>query len=220
MGYFRMQFLNPTVKNHLLKFSWIGPLLFVTAILLFGSLNPGYSHISQFISELGAKGASHGELMNYLGIIPFGLSILLFSIGSIIALKKNILNKISFIVLSITGILFIMAGIFSCDEGCNFEDMSQEAIVHNLSAFMAFVLFLISAILFGINSFTKKRNKSYLFSLISGLVGIFLFYVISTTGIYSEFRGLYQRLFITNFLIWLIIIGGFVHKTTYNHGYK
>lgn len=211
--------MNSSIKKHLIKFSWIGPLLFVTAIILFGFLNSGYSHVSQFISELGAKGANHSQLMNYLGIIPFGLSILLFSIGSLIALKNNMPNKISFTVLSVTGILFITAGIFSCDEGCSFENMSQEAVIHNVSAFAAFVLFLISAILLGINSFTEKRNKTYLFSLISGMVGMFLFYVISKTGIYSEYRGLYQRLFITNFLIWLIIIGGFVHKTTYGNNY-
>lgn len=206
------------MKKNLIKFSWIGPIIFVIAIIVFGLLNSGYSHISQYISELGAKGANYNYLMNYLGIIPFGLSILLFSIGSLITLKKNILSKIAFLILFVTGVLFIMAGVFNCDAGCNFENMSQEAIIHNMSAFTAFVLFLISAILLGKNSFTKKRNKYYLFSLTSGLAGIFLFYLISKAGIYSEYRGLYQRLFIANFLSWLIVIGKFI--ATYNNEFK
>ena len=166
------------MKKQLIRFSWIGPLIFVSAIILFGSLNSGYSHVSQFISELGAKGADYNQLMNYLGIIPFGLSILLFSIGSLTALKNNIMDKVAFVVLAVTGILFVLAGLYSCDIGCNFENMSQEAIIHNISAFTAFVLFLVSAIVLGTNSFTKKKNKYYLFSLVCGLVGIFLFYLI------------------------------------------
>lgn len=198
----------------LIKFSWIGPLIFVSSILIFGFLNPGYSHINQFISELGANKAPNNQLMNFLGIIPFGLSIVLFSIGSLLVVKKNVLGKIAFVILTLTGILFVIAGIFICDEGCNFDNMTQESIIHNLSAFSAFILFIISAIILGMNSFTKKRNNYYVYSLIVGILGMFLFYLISEAGIYSEFRGLYQRLFLINFLIWLVVIGVYINKLT------
>jgi len=201
----------------LLKFSWIGPLFFTIAIILFGSLNTEYSHISQFISELGADGAPNNTLMNFLGIIPFGLSILLFAIGSFLSLKNDLLGQISFSFLGITGILFVMAGLYSCNVGCDFDNMTQEAIVHNMSAFSAFILFLISAIVLGLNYFSKRKNKMHLFSLTGAIVGMLLFYIISTTGIYSDFRGLYQRLFIVNFFIWLIGIGYYMSKLSTNN---
>ncbi len=208
------------MTRYLIKFSWIGPLIFFGAIVIFGFLHSGYSHISQFISELGAKEADYGQLMNYLGIVPFGLSILLFSIAGVAELKGNMLGRIAFLILAITGILFILAGVFSCDAGCDFENMTQEAIIHNMSAFSAFLLFLLAAILLGINTFTKKKNRFYLFSLISGILGMFFFYLISKAGIFSEYRGVYQRLFIANFLIWLITMGYFIHGTAFQNSNK
>ncbi len=205
------------MTKYLIRFSWIGPLIFASAIVVFGFFNAGYSHVSQFISELGAKEAEYNTLMNYLGIVPFGLSVMLFSIGSFTVLKKNTLARIAFLVLVITGILFVMAGVYSCDKGCDFESMTQEAIIHNMSAFSAFVLFLLASLLLGVNAFTKRKNKFYVFSLISGLVGILLFYMISQAGIYSDYRGLYQRFFIANFLIWLVVIGRFISNTACNN---
>lgn len=50
-----------------------GPVLFTSVTLVCASLRPGYGHISQFISELGASGTPHALLMNLAGFIPSGL---------------------------------------------------------------------------------------------------------------------------------------------------
>lgn len=43
--------------------------LFMT-VLIAGALHPGYSHVGQFMSELGAQGAPGGWMVNYLGFLP------------------------------------------------------------------------------------------------------------------------------------------------------
>lgn len=190
----------------LLSFSWIGPLVFVAAIIIFGAMNPGYSHVSQFVSELGANDARVYYLMNWFGIVPFGLSIMLFSVGAY-GFMPNWLGKTAFVVLALTGFLFVTAGIFNCDEGCSFSDMSQSAIIHNLSAFSAFALAIVSQLLLGLLTFSRKPDPAHVYSLTSAVLGIVLFYLIMRAGIYSDFRGLFQRFFLFNFLIWLILTG-------------
>lgn len=189
-------------------------MIFISAIILFGILNPGYSHISQYISELAADNAPNNLFMSYLGIMPFGISIVLFSLGGIRLNKKEYLNLISFSILLIAGLLFIVAGIYNCDQGCSFQDMSQKAIIHNMSAFMAFILLVICQLLVGLNVFKKEDRKFYFLSLGIGIIGIFIFYIMGKTGIASEFRGLFQRLFIANACMWLVIIG---HKQKNNN---
>jgi len=203
----------------LLRFSWIGPIVFFLAIVIFGFLHPNYSHLSQFISELGADNAPNNLFMNYFGIIPFGLSICLFSIAGTFYSETKI-QKLAFIILLLTGVLFVIAGLFNCDEGCVFENMSQKSIIHNMSAFSAFILSILVQLLIGILVFTKRRTQLTAYSFLAGIIGIILFFLISKAGIYSEFRGLYQRLFLTNFLIWLIISGNLILKTTYNNVYN
>jgi hypothetical protein len=59
------------------KLAWIalaGQVLFVVSWIVGGALQPGYSHIEQGVSELGAHGAAHPWLAN-AGIAVFGLSL-------------------------------------------------------------------------------------------------------------------------------------------------
>jgi hypothetical protein len=47
-----------------------GPALFTAVVILCAALRPNYSHVAQFVSELGARGTSHAELMNLAGFVP------------------------------------------------------------------------------------------------------------------------------------------------------
>lgn len=169
-------------RSGLLKFSWIGPLIFTLAVILFGTFQQNYSHIGQYISELGADDAPYQFYVNYFGIVPFGISIVLYAMAGINHSRKYFLRKIAYIILLITGLLFVIAGLFNCDEGCSFENMSQESIIHNMSAFSAFVLSLLVQLLSGIISYSKGNTFTY-YSLFAGILGCFLFYLISVSGI-------------------------------------
>jgi hypothetical membrane protein len=39
----------------------VGPVLFASVVILCAALRPKYSHVSQFISELGESGGSHAS---------------------------------------------------------------------------------------------------------------------------------------------------------------
>ena len=44
----------------------VGPIVFAITVAFVGSLRPGYSHVNQFISELGETGGRLAWVMNYL----------------------------------------------------------------------------------------------------------------------------------------------------------
>ncbi len=50
----------------------IGPVLFTLVVVVAAAMRADYSHVHQFISELGATGSSHADFMNYAGFVPAG----------------------------------------------------------------------------------------------------------------------------------------------------
>ena len=53
----------------------------VLAIVVAGALHPEYSHLSQFVSELGAAGAPNPGILNFGGLVPAGVLTFLFAIA-------------------------------------------------------------------------------------------------------------------------------------------
>jgi hypothetical protein len=47
-----------------------GPILFGVVVTLAAALRPGYSHVTQLISELGETGTGTALLMNVAGFVP------------------------------------------------------------------------------------------------------------------------------------------------------
>src|SRR5215217_7662438 len=69
-----------------------GPLLFTIITLICSSLRPNYDHMNEFISELGATGTSHADLMNFAGFIPSGILMATFGVVHLkIRIERNLL---------------------------------------------------------------------------------------------------------------------------------
>jgi hypothetical protein len=66
----------------------------ILLIVLGGAAFPGYSHTSQFISELGATGAPHEKLVRFAGFLPAGVLLCLFVIGAFKVLPRSHLTAL------------------------------------------------------------------------------------------------------------------------------
>lgn len=95
----------------------IAPILDVAVIALLGELQPNYSHVRQFISELGETGHRFSAVAN----LWFVLVSTMFGGFAIALLKGTPASKAS----TIGGLLFgawtatgILGGFFPCDPGC------------------------------------------------------------------------------------------------------
>jgi hypothetical protein len=65
-------------------------LFFVVVLtLLGGAFFPDYSHLSQFISELGARQAPYEQLVRWIGFLPTGVLVLVFAFVAFKALPPR-----------------------------------------------------------------------------------------------------------------------------------
>ena len=116
-----------------------GPVLFTAVVIICGALRRNYSHATQFISELGARGNANAELMNFAGFVPTG-----FLLGSFGVSLANIRPRRRWSVLAAACMTFFeigisFAGIYSCDPGCPHRDASSDGTLHDRISSLAFV---------------------------------------------------------------------------------
>ena len=117
----------------------LGPAIFVGAVVVAAALRPDYSHVHQFVSDLGATGSAHAALMNYGGFVPGGLLLVGFGASLAAALPRSRLVSIGSALTVIFGAGIVLSGLFSCDPGCPQVGGSLENTIHDR---MAPVIFL------------------------------------------------------------------------------
>jgi len=197
------------MKNKIIYFTGIfGVLLFISTTIIATFLNENYSSVSQLISELTATGVPNGKLLRWIGIIPSGVLISIFSFLAIFKFPSSKLLKIGFIGFGIFyGILTIIVGVFPCDIGCNtdFSNASSSQIIHSLSGLLTYIFVPLSLFLIGFGLLKFKEHKKFaLFTLSSASVS-FIFVIIFFNTIDANYIGIIQRITETIFLFWIVI---------------
>lgn len=176
------------------------------AIAWAGSLEPDYSHMAQFVSELGALGATHQEVFNYGGLVLAGLLTVVFSVGLHLRREPGRWFIASTALVALAGVGRVVAGLFPCDPGCNMEDMSVSARIHALAGFVALVSGALAPLLLAIG--LRKRRESALFglSLALGLASVVLVVLLFGLGPGATFIGAIQRLVLAAFYGWVAVV--------------
>jgi hypothetical protein len=103
-----------------------------------GCAIPSYSHVSQFISELGASGAPHGSLVSVAGFVVTGLLVLGFLGLARGVLPGRRLAATGAACLSLVGVAYLVSAAFPCDPGCPSAGSSAQAI-HNLFGLLEYL---------------------------------------------------------------------------------
>jgi hypothetical protein len=190
-------------------FAWLGLTLFTFTTIIAGYLYPGYSHISQFISESYAIDAKYGFYLRWLGFIPSGIFLSLFFFYAWKIQPKSIFSDIGmfgFIILY--GLGTIICSIFYCDKGCNPENInpSLSQIIHNIIGGL-FYLCLPLLYLFIFIASNKWKNKK-LFSHVTLFLTFFslILIIILFKDFQSYYKGLYQRMIEGTLLLWIIFL--------------
>lgn len=88
---------------------------------IFGMQQPGYSHLRDYISELGANGAPYADWVNYFGFLPIGVLVLFVCFMLPAILPKNRITIAACIFLLSLSIAYVGASIAPCDLGCPAE---------------------------------------------------------------------------------------------------
>lgn len=103
-------------------------------LIVLGAMTPGYSHLANFNSELSARGAIYQDEAA-LSVSMVGVLLLLYSLGLARWTRPSGSGLWGSLVLALTGIAFILIGVFPCDPGCSLEDPSPTMKAHLLAGF-------------------------------------------------------------------------------------
>ncbi|MFF7707889.1 DUF998 domain-containing protein [Pseudomonas sp. NPDC007930] len=123
------------------------PLWLLLGVAITASFYPGYSHMAQAMSALGAVGAPTQVLSPLLNNYPLGLMFVVFAIAVYFTPGLPRLGRLSALLIGLHGVASLMAGAFPCDALCKPDVPSQAQQLHNLAgAVMLLSLLLASGI--------------------------------------------------------------------------
>ena len=188
------------------------PVIFVLSLLLLGYLFPGYDHVRDYISELGAVDSPIRNTANFFAFFPMGLFLTLFSIGLYRVIgKRGIYAKIGSIFLILSGVFLTSIGFFPCDSGC--YNFSTIGLVHKFTSIISLYLGGIALFFFALHAlrgrtFPRKWSISF-FSV--GITAGVLGYTSSQLE-NTVYGGLVQRLAIFIPLVFMGMIAFYLYK--------
>jgi len=185
----------------------VGVGLFAFCSVVGGFLIEDYSIISQYISESYAIDTEYGLILRGYGYIPSGILISIFCFRSSKIFASSKVAKFGFYGLGyFYGIATIIVAIFPCDSGCNpeFINPSISQIIHNAVGALTYIFTPLSILFIGTGLMRDVTSKSlskqgFLYGLLSMLF-VFLLFSDAT----SEFKGIYQRIIETFFILWIV----------------
>ncbi len=171
-------------------------------VLIEGYLLPGYSHISQPISDLGAYSlyGSYAFLQN-LNFWAFGILVLTFAVGLGLALPRS---RGATYTLALFGVLVFTAGLFPD------QPYPYPGDVHGIVSIAAFTLVILSQFLLWrrLRHQTETESKAWgrhgTYSLVSGMLSL-VFLVVFILGLpqTSPYYGAGQRAFVAVPWMWI-----------------
>ncbi len=182
----------------------LAPLLWLSLIGIAGAMRPGFSHVSQYISELGERGSRTEALMRYFAFEFTGLLYLCFASRLWVTFKKNGVAQLATCLIALDGIGRMGAGIFPCDPGCAGFSLSQD--LHRMFATVGFVSGSLAAIAWGITLRNRGWPQGFTwYSIGTGPLALIFLLLMSSDQNPLKTPGLFEHLATSILSLWLIV---------------
>lgn len=123
----------------------ITPFWLVLGVAIAGAMYPGYSHVDQAMSLLGAEGAPTKELSPLINNFPLGVLFMLFG-ASVLLRFSNRWARFSGLLIMLHGLGSFGTGYFACDAGCAPTNPSISQNLHNLAGLIMALSLLASGL--------------------------------------------------------------------------
>ena len=198
-----------------------GQVAFVASWIVAGALEPGYSHLREGVSALGAKDALHPWIVN-TGIVVLGASVAALGMGVARVLPRRPARAVAPLLFVGAGACIALCGVFQTD--CSFashhcRDLWDAGRLSGRTDAHVW-LSLVSEVLFALTPFALARalwpSPAGAASLWAGCNGIAIFvlaFFLEGSGS-GPAGGLVQRLGLGVFHLWVLIVAvGVLHAT-------
>lgn len=191
-----------------------GQVIFVAAWLIAGALEPGYSHIEQYVSELGADGAENPGIVN-AGIFVLGLSFVALAFAVRPVLPRRAASDVAVAALVLMGLGFVASALLpldclrSADLGCQARwdagEGSWQQAGHGWAALVIRAASLVVA--FALALALWPRPVAVL-AFVSGAIGIAIGVMLTAVASAPEdvAEGLWQRLSFASLHLGVLIV--------------
>lgn len=185
----------------------VGPLLFAVTVLVVGSLRPEYSHVNQFMSELGEAGGHFSWLMKYFGFVLPAVFILIFVLAFRTCFPRTPMSKIGTFLLVVFAVSMFLAGVFPCDVGCSPPDPTPDQKLHDFFSILAFPSFTAGVFFWGLFLFRDASWRRFgIYALGTAILSLVLLILMILSEASREGTGAYQRLYLGALFLWLMIL--------------
>lgn len=176
--------------------------LLVGGTIIAGAVTPGYDHLRQYMSELGATGAPTGPWVSYGVFLPSSALMVVFWLYCARRLAPGPVAAIGFVFLAMNGLGLAGGGAFPCEVGCPIESASLSQNLHNLFGGLGYLAGVIGLFISAIGMSRGDRKPATIATgLTCAIAGaVFL------TGIHPDFEypGAAQRGLEACFVAWTL----------------
>ena len=183
------------IDRMLLGLGVLIPFWLFFGVLLTALAYPGYSHLDQAMSQLGAQGSPTQGFSAWVNNLPLGLFFVLFAVGVMRQVRGSRLASFSAALILVHGLASFATGYFPCDQGCAPAEPSLSQQMHNLAGLVMFLSLTLASLLW---SFLSKRlldSRGFgLFSIACTLLAVVTVVLMAQAVETGHWFGLYQRI--------------------------
>ena len=179
------------------------PPVFIAAVIAASVNHPGYDHLNNFISELGATGAPAAGVMNFAGFLPYGLLMAGFALAVHRGMRADAGGWLGPSILALYGLAYIAVAVAPCDPGCQAATPS----LHHRLHFLLGDLIVVTAVLGPFTLYPRMvkdpawRSLATATLILPGLAWLIL--EASGVGIPGALR---QRLWLLLLFTWIAVV--------------
>ncbi len=186
-------------------------LIFLVTIVAGGAGFPGYSHGAQYISELGAIGAPHSQIVSWFGFIPSGILLMTFAFVAPLTLPRSPWTWLGFSSLGFYAFGLVVGGLFPCDFGCRPDEQTAAQLIHNAVVGIGYLVGITALLVLGVQA-RKWAGGKHLLPL---GVTCWLLAACSLPALDPgfEYAGIAQRIIEVSMYTWIIACAFYVRRT-------
>ncbi|WP_061238358.1 DUF998 domain-containing protein [Ectopseudomonas composti] len=164
-------------------------------VLLTALAYPGYSHLDQAMSQLGAQGSPTQGFSAWLNNLPLGVFFVLFAVGVMRQVRGSRLALFSAGLILVHGLASFVTGYFACDQGCAPAQPSFSQQMHNLAGLVMFLSLTLASLIWAFVSKRLLGSRGFgLFSSACTLLAVVTVVLMAQAVEAGHSFGLYQRI--------------------------
>lgn len=164
-------------------------------VLLTALAYPGYSHLDQAMSLLGAEGAPTQGFSAWVNNAPLGVLFVLFALGVGRHFRTSRLAQFSAGLILMHGLASFATGYYPCDQGCAPAEPSFAQQRHNLAGLVMFAsLTVASAIWVVLGKHLLGSPRFSVFSAVCTVMALVTVLLMASALEAGQLFGLFQRL--------------------------